>query len=208
MLNCSDCKKRACRAQGDDAYPNHCPSLETEDLEKIRALYDEENKRIAHAAALVEAEGYGRLTRVEETIEFCRKMSYTHIGIAHCVGFSAEASVMRKILRHHGFAVETVQCGAGGIGKEFIGIRREEQVHDTDFEAMCNPIGQGYWLEKAGCDFVVIVGLCVGHDTLMIKTLNLPCTVMAVKDRVTGHCPVQPLYLSESYYNKKLYPDR
>lgn len=37
-------------------------------------------------AADVEYEGYGRLTRVEETIEFAKRMGFKKIGIATCVG--------------------------------------------------------------------------------------------------------------------------
>ena len=34
---------------------------------------------------------------------------------------------------------------------------------------MCNPIMQAKLLEKAGTDYNVVVGLCVGHDSLFYK---------------------------------------
>ena len=46
------------------------------------------------------------------------------------------------------------------------------------------------------------MGLCVGHDTLFIKHVKSPTTVLAVKDRVLGHNPLAALYLSDSYYRR------
>jgi len=44
--------------------------------------------------------------------------------------------------------------------------------------------------------------LCVGHDSLFFKHAEAPTTVLAVKDRVTGHNPLAAIYLSDSYYRK------
>ena len=41
-----------------------------------------------------------------------------------------------------------------------------------------------------------------GHDSLFFKYSTAPVTVLAVKDRVTGHNPLAAIYLSESYYRK------
>jgi uncharacterized metal-binding protein len=57
-------------------------------------------------------------------------------------------------------------------------------------------------INKAGVDLAVMLGLCIGHDTLFIKYCNVPLTVIAVKDRVFGHNPLAALYLSESYYRR------
>lgn len=48
-----------------------------------------------------------------------------------------------------------------------------------------------------------MLGLCVGHDTLFMKYAKAPMTVLAVKDRVTGHNPLAAVYLAQGYYNKK-----
>ncbi len=71
---------------------------------------------------------------------------------------------------------------------------------------MCNPIGQAIALNNAHTDLNIILGLCVGHDTLFIKHSKAPVTVMAVKDRVLGHNPMAALYLAESYYKKNCIP--
>jgi enoyl-CoA hydratase/carnithine racemase len=39
-------------------------------------------------------------------------------------------------------------------------------------------------------DFNVLLGLCVGHDSLFLKYAEAPCTVLAVKDRMLGHNPL------------------
>ena len=48
----------------------------------------------------------------------------------------------------------------------------------------------------------------MGHDTLILKYLEGPASVLAVKDRVTGHNPLAPIYQAQGYYRKKLYPPR
>ena len=72
---------------------------------------------------------------------------------------------------------------------------------------MCNPIGQAVFLNKEKMDLNLILGLCVGHDTLFIKYSEAPVTVFATKDRVLGHNPMAALYLSESYYHDKFYKE-
>ena len=96
----------------------------------------------------------------------------------------------------------SVVCKAGRTPKEKIGIKDEEKIHQGTQEAMCNPIYQAKLLNRKGTEFNVLLGLCVGHDSLFFKYSQAPTTVLAVKDRVTGHNPMAPIYLSESYYRK------
>jgi hypothetical protein len=39
------------------------------------------------------------------------------------------------------------------------------------------------------------------------KYTNVPTTVLAVKDRVTGHNPLAAVYQADSYYRKIRHPD-
>ena len=55
---------------------------------------------------------------------------------------------------------------------------------------MCNPIYQAKLLNHEKTDFNILLGLCVGHDSLFFKFAEAPTTVLAVKDRVTGHNPL------------------
>ena len=57
-------------------------------------------------------------------------------------------------------------------------------------------------LAEAGTELNVVIGLCVGHDSLFFQHSRVPTTVLVVKDRVTGHNPVAALYTSRSYYRR------
>lgn len=65
---------------------------------------------------------------------------------------------------------------------------------------MCNPITQAYLLNEEKTEFNILLGLCVGHDSLFLKNAEAPCTVLAVKDRLLGHNPLAAIYTAESYY--------
>jgi uncharacterized metal-binding protein len=62
------------------------------------------------------------------------------------------------------------------------------------FEAACNPLLQAELLNRAGTDFNVLVGLCIGHDMLFTSNSKAPVTTLIVKDRLSGHNPVVSLY--------------
>ena len=69
---------------------------------------------------------------------------------------------------------------------------------------MCTPILQAKLLNEAKTELNIVVGLCVGHDSLFYKYSEAIVTTLVTKDRVTGHNPVAALYTAESYY-KGLY---
>ena len=175
--SCVDCAVTACE-QKDGKYPDFCltASLDEDLLEEALACYeDPENHKLAIAAAEVEYEGYLKLTRVEEIIQFAGKIGAKKIGIATCVGLIRESRI--------------------GIPEEC----QEIGCH------MCNPILQAKYLNKEKTDLNVVVGLCVGHDSLFYKHSDAPVTTAVTKDRVLGHNPVAALYTAESYYKKKLF---
>jgi uncharacterized metal-binding protein len=68
---------------------------------------------------------------------------------------------------------------------------------------MCNPILQARLLNQAGTDLNVVIGLCVGHDSLFYRYSDAYVTTLVTKDRVTGNNPAAALYTSGSYYKKK-----
>jgi len=142
---------------------------------------------------------------LEETMDFAGRCGYKKLGVAFCVGLKREAKTLCAILRHNGFEVNSVACKNGSITKEFMHIEDHEKIRPGSYEAMCNPIGQALFLNKAETEFNIILGLCVGHDSLFIKYAEAPVTVFAVKDRVLAHNPMGALYTSEGYYKNKLY---
>lgn len=157
---------------------------------------DREVKAPARAAARVKAAGYMRWTRVEDIIEFAHQMRYKTLGITSCVGLRREATILESVLRDTGFSVVSVICKTGGIPKEKIGPQDSEKAHPGAFEAMCNPVGQATLLDEAISQLSIVVGLCVGHDSLFYRTSRAPVTTLVTKDRVLCHNPVASLLQS------------
>ena len=93
-------------------------------------------------------------------------------------------------------------CKAGRTPKEELGLTEEQKIFQGKLESMCNPVYQAKLLNHERTDFNILLGLCVGHDSLFFKFAEAPTTVLAVKDRVTGHNPLAAIYLSETYYQK------
>ena len=145
--------------------------------------------------------------RILEICEFAKKMGYKRLGMAFCMGLTREAAAVEEILKTHGFDVISVICKAGRTPKESIGISDQDKIYQGTDEAMCNPVFQAKLLNEEGTDFNVMLGLCVGHDSLFFKYAEAPTTVLAVKDRVTGHNPLAAVYLSGSYYRKLKHPE-
>ncbi len=204
-MKCAECPSYACRVGNMDRVPDNCPiPAEKEVFEAARRMYDQpEDNRIAAAAARTEAAGYGVWPRVVEIVEFCRRTGFCKIGMAFCVGLRQEARVLKQVWEAAGLTVVSANCKTGAVPKEELGVTNDEKVRPGEFEPMCNPVAQAMLLNKAGTELNVMVGLCVGHDTLFIKYSEAPVTVMAVKDRVLAHNPLGAVYATH-YYQKKL----
>jgi len=180
-----------------------------------RAYTNPATATLAEAASLQEAAGYAgrdadpwvRLPckpRLQETWEFARRMGYGRVGLAFCGGLAAEAKVVARILRAQGLEVASVMCKVGAVPKEALGLGDGDKVRPGTHESMCNPIAQARLLEAAGTQLNILLGLCVGHDALFLQHSHAPCTVLAVKDRVTGHNPLAAVYTSTVYYDRLL----
>lgn len=200
--SCVDCGTQNCKFK-TRTYPEFCPTtqLKEEDLQWALERYQEErNHNIMVASAEVEYEGYCQWTRVQEIMEFAKKIGARKIGIANCIGLINEARIFAKILRSNGFEVYSVICKVAGKAKSSIGIpSRCEEIG----AAMCNPILQARLLNEAKTDLNVVIGLCVGHDSLFYKYSDAYVTTLVTKDRVTGNNPAAVLYTAQSYYKKK-----
>ena len=200
--SCVDCGTQNCKFK-TRTYPEFCPTTQwkEEDLQWALERYQEErNHNIMVASAEVEYEGYCQWTRVQEIMEFAKKIGARKIGIANCIGLINEARIFAKILRSNGFEVYSVICKVAGKAKSSIGIpSRCEEIG----AAMCNPILQARLLNEAKTDLNVVIGLCVGHDSLFYKYSDAYVTTLVTKDRVTGNNPAAALYTAQSYYKKK-----
>ena len=202
--SCVDCGVLNCRS-GESEYPEFCltAKLSAETVDKVRRLYEEEeNRKVSVISAQIENEFYLRYTRVEEVVEFARRMEYKKIGIATCVGLIDESRILARILRKNGFEVFGAVCKTGAFLKTEVGVP-EEDITRTG-AVMCNPVMQAELLNQAGTDLNVVMGLCVGHDSLFYKYSDALVTTLVAKDRVLAHNPVGALYQAKAYYKKLL----
>lgn len=201
---CVDCGVLNCQTR-EREYPDFCltTELSADTIEKVRHLYEEEeNNKVSVISAQIENEFYLRYTRVEEVVEFAKRMGYSKIGIATCVGLIEESRILARILRKNGFEVYGAVCKIGSFLKTDVGVS-EEDITRTG-AVMCNPIMQAEVLNQANTDFNVVMGLCVGHDSLFYKYSDALVTTLVAKDRVLAHNPVGALYQSKAYYKKLL----
>ena len=198
-MSCVDCAVTNCNLE-DSQFPEFCPTthMNPKVLEDAMKCYEEdENRRSMIAAGEVEFDYYCQYTRVEEIMAYANKMGMKKLGIATCVGLIKEARILASILRHHGFEVVGIGCKAGIQKKRDVGI---PERCDAIGENMCNPILQAKYLNEQKTDLNIVVGLCVGHDSLFYKYSDALVTTAVTKDRVLGHNPVAALYTADSYY--------
>jgi uncharacterized metal-binding protein len=215
--NCAACPyewpEKYCRGEGGRG-PSDCPTLRHRDLTRLATeeAVSQENLEFVRQASIQEAEGYagreegyGCLTpakpRLLETIEFAKRMGYNRVCLAFCMGLRQEAVVVQDIFEDHGLEVISVVCKVGRVSKDVLGLGKENQVDIfAAAESMCHPVLQAEIANECGAQLNVMLGLCVGHDSLFLKHANAPCTVLAVKDRVLGHNPLAAVYNSGSYW--------
>lgn len=214
--NCARCHikptDRLCRNESGQA-PDFCPTANLQKLiEETATEYDNEDVlEFSRQASIQEAEGYAdrelgyanvrpSKPRILEIIEFSERMKYSRLGLIFCIGLRKEAKIVEGILSSKGFQVVSVVCKVGRIPKERIGVRDDQKIALGQFESMCNPIAQAAIVNQEQTDFNILLGLCVGHDSLLFKYAQAPCTVLAVKDRLLGHNPLAAIYNIDSYY--------
>ena len=216
---CAKCRipknERICQVESGGRHPKFCPTVNYRDIiEKVNDTYREPAfAEFARLASIQEAECYANRkpgpyvlqptkSRIEETIEFAKKLGYRKLGIAFCGGLQKEAGLVADVFETQGFSVASVSCNCGGVSKETISIADTEKVHIGSYETMCNPLLQAEILNQEKTELNVVIGLCVGHDALFLKKATAFCTVLAAKDRVTGHNPLAAVYTIHSYYQK------
>ena len=206
MYMCAECTQHGCILRDMDKTMKDCPCKNEEIQKQAAELYKEpENHNIALNSAIAEAEGYAKISRVEEIVLFCKKAGYKKIGLVFCMGLKNEAKIVNKIFRYHDLEVVSVICKNGSIPKSSIGVTDEQTLSGCADEVMCNPIAQALLMNQEKVDFNVLLGLCVGHDTLALKYLEAPATVLAVKDRLTGHNPIAAINMAEGYHKKRIF---
>ena len=174
---CRNCKNMVCRTRQRDCYDVRADAL---------GVYrgDVNVLETAHAAsALIDNGRAGTLNRIEEIIAFCQGRDFKYVGIAYCFGLKDLSMELCDMLEQAGLHTLPVSCTSGAVLERDLDNTKEGDV------VSCNPAGQALVLNRKAPDIVVEMGLCLGHDMIFHQTLQVPVTVLLVKDRTVGHHP-------------------
>lgn len=218
--HCARCpfKKPDRLCYGGSKHPADCPTAMQTELagQSLTSYQQGETRRIAQASAATERGSYKiqedvripARPRILEIVEFCERMGYRRIGLVFCIGLTREAGIVARLFEAHGLEVISAICKAGGLPKTELGLGAEHLLCPENPESMCNPVLQAMLMNEAEVDFNVLLGLCVGHDSLALKHLKAPVTVLAVKDRMLGHNPLAAINCSDSYFRYMASPEK
>ena len=119
-------------------------------------------------------------------VYFCLEMEYRRIGIAFCSELFEPARILAGILRRF-FDVTPVCCKLG------------------TGTSLCNPVAQAEVLNQRKMDFNLMVGLCVGSDSVFTHASHAPVSTLFVKDRSLANNPIGALY-SDYYLQESVSP--
>jgi uncharacterized metal-binding protein len=114
------------------------------------------------------------LNRFEQIKAFAVEGNYKSIGIAHCITFFREVTLIKQYLEKN-FKVYTVDCKYGHLS-------RKELLGGNSSYSLCNPAGQAKYLNDKNTDLNISIGLCVGHDMIFNEESNAPVTSVYTKD--------------------------
>lgn len=180
-VQCAVCGSFVCRGGNRDAGPDFCPMLG--DFPGLEDLYGDETSRdLLVKAALVEATGYGRWTRLREVGEFAQLMGVNRIGIAHGPDMAWEAREVGSYLRRQGFDPVLPPPG--------------EQ---------CDPRGQASFFQRKETQLNVVAGMRVAGESLFLKAAPVPTVCLLARDPRLRHNPAAAIYTSRSYSQGELH---
>ncbi|MEN8904479.1 MAG: DUF1847 domain-containing protein [Clostridiales bacterium] len=176
-MNCINCKTKSCKIEYKDCNLNKENVLAEYSNKEIHGLYKTADNLVSNGKA-------GELSRIEELIEFINENNYNLVSIAYCFSMENQVKFLSDIFKENNIKTTSIRCTINGIKENEILSNNKENVN-------CNPIGQAKAINNSSADFVIEMGLCLGHDVLFHKYIKKPFTVLAVKDRVYNNCPLK-----------------
>ncbi|MFW6276862.1 MAG: DUF1847 domain-containing protein [Bacteroidota bacterium] len=182
-FNCLRCPGNECR------LGKPCPYVNNMELSRPN---DNDIKKI-DSAMDISLEEERNLCRLSELIYFALDMKYKKIGIAYCTELEEATEILVSILRRF-FEVNPVCCKISGSA-----------ISDTPSggkRISCNPVAQAEILNRLKTDINIMVGLCIGADSIFSDLSNAPVTTLFVKDRSLANNPIGALY--SEYYLKEV----
>ena len=195
---CVDCAVCGC-ADGSESYPVFCATRALPDdvRDEVNELYRSGIAgEVMGAAAVASSRAFSEvLCRIEETLLFASEKGSQKLGVAVCSGLMREGRTFARIARHQGFEVYGIACKVGAVKRsEFDAV---ESCCDYG-TVSCNPLLQARLLNEAETDLNVVIGLCVGHDSLFYRASDALCTTLVVKDRALANNPAAALAAADS----------
>lgn len=202
---CAVCANTYCRKNQKNPNSPICPMEDEELYEKAKEIVlSEDYNEFFINSSKVEKIGYNRFPRIKEIMVFIKMMGYKRVGLVFCGGLMNEARIVDRIFRENGINLISAMCKTGGCDKCQVGLKEEEKLRPGEFEPMCNPVAQALILNKEKTEFNIVMGLCVGHDSLFYKFSDSLVTTLIVKDRNTGHNPVAAIYGADGYFKDRI----
>ena len=207
-LTCLNCNLNGLNKGKKECFPELCITKATDQkrIDNAANIYlgDNIDADIMKAAIEIDSEFYCQYTRVEETIAFAHRIGAKKIGLAYCVALQKEAKIFASVARNNGLEVVGVICKVGGIDKCDIGFEDDIKHNPGHHEPICNPILQADYLNRENTQLNILIGLCVGHDSIFTRYSKAPVTTLVVKDRILAHNAAGALYNADSFYKDKL----
>lgn len=191
-MNCLECNFKYCKTEGQDCNGLHDAMVERYQDIDTKTLY-------THADQLVAGGRAGTLARLEEIAEFAKLQHYEMIGIAYCFGVENLAKKTAVYLKSQNLKVRSFRCSMNGL-------RENEISPELTSHVNCNPIGQAEAINRESIDFVIEMGLCLGHDVLFHQALKKPmshfyffCVVLVLNwIAFVGHASTQDAQAKQS----------
>jgi uncharacterized metal-binding protein len=143
-------------------------------------LYDKDDLKLMEAATRIATP---TKNRIEQIIEYLKEFGHQKIGIVTCIAFSKQSKDLQKILEQEGFEVTNVHCREGELDKS--------DYTEDKTGSSCNPAYQAKAMEDKDVDFIIVLGLCLGHDLVFQKHNKKPYTNLIVKDFTNKHKTIE-----------------
>jgi uncharacterized metal-binding protein len=155
---------------------------------------DETTLKILESAWDVALERERTLCRLAEVVYFALEMGCRRIGVAFCEDLREPATILSEVLRRF-FTVLAVGCrvGSGQLPERL----NPEAISDTmepSERSLCDPLGVAEVLNQSQTDLNILVGFCVGADSVFTQRSEAPVTTIFVKDKSLANNPIGAVY--------------
>jgi len=139
---------------------------------------DQASLKILEAAWDVALEKERTLCRLAELVYFALELGCRRLGVAFCEDLREPAHILVGVLRRF-MEVVPVGCRVGS---------------HPDRSGACNPSSAAAVLNSRKTDLNVLVGFCVGADSVFSRESNAPVTTIFVKDKSLANNPIGAVY--------------